>query len=158
MISEWLRSLRERERRFVIIGAAAAAVLLVLAIIVPLNHSVAQAHQRIERKRDDLAWMRSVQPQLAAAPVQASAPVTQESLVVVVDRAAREAGLGGALTSSEPNGQGGLRVRLEKAQFDILIGWLARLSEQNGIRVESATVDSAGAPGVVNAGIVLRAR
>jgi type II secretory pathway component PulM len=49
-------------------------------------------------------------------------------------------------------------VRLEKAQFGMLVGWLARLAEQNGIRVESATIDNAGEPGIVNAGLVLRIR
>jgi type II secretory pathway component PulM len=77
---------------------------------------------------------------------------------VVVDRAAREAGLGTALTSSEPSGAGGLQVRLEKAPFDAIVGWLARLSEQDGIRVDSATMDNSGQPGVVNAGIVLHTR
>ncbi len=70
----------------------------------------------------------------------------------------RESGLGTALTSSEPQGQGKLRVRLEKAQFDILMGWLARFSDQHGISIESATVDNAGAPGVVNAGLVLQVK
>jgi type II secretory pathway component PulM len=47
-------------------------------------------------------------------------------------------------------------VRLEKASFDAMIGWLSRLSQQNGIGVDGATIDTAGAPGVVNAAIVLR--
>ena len=49
-------------------------------------------------------------------------------------------------------------MRLEKAQFGLIVGWLARLSEQNGITVESATIDNAGEPGIVNAGLVLRTR
>jgi len=141
----------------VTIGGVAALVLLILAVLLPLDQSVARAHQRIAHKQADLAWMRSVAPRLAgAAPV--IAPSSQRSLIVVVDNAAREAGLGTALTSSEPAGQGGLRVRLDNAQFDTLVGWLARLSQQHGIRVETATVDAAGPPGIVNAGIVLHAR
>jgi len=64
--------------------------------------------------------------------------------------------LGSALNSSEPGGPGALRVRLDKAPFDTLVVWLARLSQQNGIRVESGNIDAAGAPGLVNAGLVLR--
>ena len=71
-------------------------------------------------------------------------------------RAAREAGLKDALTSSEPSGAGGLRVRLDKAPFDTLVGWLARLSDRYGIRVESANIDKATEPGLVNAAFVLR--
>jgi len=153
----WFESLSARDRRMVIIGAIAAAVLLVCAILLPLDQSVSRAHERLAHKQSDLAWMRSVAPQLASAPSTVLAPSSQRSLIVIVDNSAREAGLGTALASSEPSGQGGLRVRLDKAPFDTIVGWLARLAEQRGIHVESATIDSAGAPGLVNAGIVLHA-
>ncbi len=152
-------TLNERERRMVVFGAAAAVLLLLLGVVLPLDRSVSKTQERIGHKRADLAWMQSVTGELAGAGPSAMAqPTTQESLLVVVDRAARESGLGSALTNSEPSGAGGLRVRLEKAKFGMLVGWLARLSEQNGIRVESASIDNAGEPGVVNAGLVLRIR
>jgi type II secretory pathway component PulM len=151
-----LDRMSERERRMVMIGGVVAVVLLILGVVWPLDQSVAKAHQRIGQKQTDLLWMQSVGPELASAGPVTASPTTQDSLLVVVDRAARESGLGNSLTSSEPSGPGRLRVRLEKAQFDILVGWLARLSEQHGIGVESATVDNTGAPGIVNAGLVLQ--
>ena len=156
-LPQWFQSLQPRERRIVTIGAATAAVLIIFGVVLPLDQSVTRAHARLEHKQADLAWMRSVAPRLAAAGPMIT-PTSQRSLIVVVDNAAREAGLGTALTSSEPSGQGGLRVRLDNAQFDTLVGWISRLSEQHGIRVESATVDAAGPPGIVNAGIVLHGR
>jgi type II secretory pathway component PulM len=45
---------------------------------------------------------------------------------------------------------------LEKAPFDALVGWVARLSQQNGVQIESATIDSAGEPGLVDASLVLK--
>jgi len=155
-IVAWFQSLAERERRFVLGGALAIAVAVLLGLLA-LDHTVSRTHARLERKQAELAWMRSVAPELAAAAPAVAVPTTQRSLIVVIDDAAREAGLATALASSEPSGQGGLRVRLDKAPFDTLVGWLARLSEQRGIRVDSATIDSAGPPGVVNAGIVLEA-
>ncbi len=151
-----LDKLSERERRMVMFGGIAAVVLLIAGVILPLETSVSKAQQRIGQKQADLTWMRSVGPELANSGPVAAQPTSPDSLLVVVDRAARESGLGQALTNSEPQGQGKLRVRLEKAQFDILVGWLARLADQHGIGVESATVDNAGAPGVVNAGLVLQ--
>ena len=148
----------DREKRILKIGGIVAIVLLVVGVLVPLNHSVAAAHQRIATKRADLEWMRAVGPELASAGPQMQTPTTSESLLVTVDRVAREAGLAGSLTSSEPAGDRGLSVRLEKAPFDAVIGWLARLSDRNGIRVESASIDAAGAPGMVNVGVTLRAR
>jgi general secretion pathway protein M len=151
-------SLNERERRMVIVGGVCIALVLVFGVIMPLDRSVAHASVRLATKQADLAWMRGVAPELAAAGPAPNAPTSQQSMLVVVDRAAREAGLGTALTSSEPSGAGGLQVRLEKAPFDALVAWLARLSEQDGIRVDSATMDNAGQPGVVNAGVVLHTR
>ena len=151
-------SLNEREQRMLIVGGVCVALILVFGIIMPLNRSVAHAHARLAAKQADLVWMRGVAPELAAAGTGPSTPTSQRSMLVVVDRAAREAGLGTALTSSEPSGAGGLQVRLEKAPFDAIVGWLARLSEQDGIRVDSATMDNSGQPGVVNAGIVLHTR
>jgi general secretion pathway protein M len=153
-----LANMNDRERRMVTIGGIAAIALLVLGVVLPLDHSVSKAHERIEKKQEDLRFINQVGPELASAGPAIAQPATQESMLVIVDRAAREAGLGSALTNSEPSGSGGLRVRLEKAPFGLIVGWLARLADQHGISVESATMDAAGEPGVVNAGLVLRAR
>lgn len=154
-LSARFEALSERERRLVAAAAAIAALVLLYALF-SLDRNVARAEARLAHKQQDLAWMQSVAPQLAAAGPAVAAPTSQRSLIVVVDQSAREVGLGMALTSSEPSPQGGLRVRLDKAPFDTLVGWLARLGEQNRIRVESATIDGAGAPGLVNAALVLR--
>jgi type II secretory pathway component PulM len=149
-------TMNERERRMVLLGGIAAVLLVIFGVLLPLESSVTKAQERVGKKQADLQWMQSVGPELAAAGPTVARPSTQESLLVVVDRAARESGLGNALTSSEPQGPGLLRVRLEKASFDLMIGWLARLADQNGISVDTANVDSAGAPGVVTASLVLR--
>jgi general secretion pathway protein M len=153
-----LANMNERERRMVLIGGIAAVVLLLFGIVLPLESSVSKAHERIDKKQADLQWMRTVGPELANAGPAIAQPASNESMLVIVDRAARESGLGSSLVNSEPSGQNGLRVRLEKAPFGLIVGWLARLADQHGIRVESATMDNAGEPGVVNAGLVLRSQ
>jgi type II secretory pathway component PulM len=147
-----LDSLSERDRRMLLIGGG-VAVLLLLYVIIQLDSSVSSAHKRIVKKQTDLVWMRSVAPQFAGlGPVHDS---NGQSLLVIVDRSAREAGLASALAGSEPAGPGGLSVRLSRAPFDTLIPWLDRLSQQNGIRVDTASIESAGSQGLVNAAIVL---
>jgi general secretion pathway protein M len=153
---EWYENLAERERRFVLIGGIGAAVLLLMAIILPLNRNIQQARQRVSIKQGDLAFIQNVRAQLAAAG-PASAAASGESLVVLIDSSARESGLGKALSSSQPTGDGGLRIRLEHAAFDAVVAWLARLSQQHGVRVESAEIETAGEKGYVNAGLVLKA-
>lgn len=151
---ESFAALPVRQQRLVVGGIVMAIVLLIVAVLVPLDHSVASAQQRLAKKRADLQWMQGVAPELATAPAPPSD--SGESLLVIIDRSAREAGLGSALTGSDPGTGGSLAVRLQKAPFDTLIAWLARLAQQNGIVVESATIDGAGAPGLVNAAVVLR--
>jgi type II secretory pathway component PulM len=152
----WFQAQSPRDQRVAAIGAVVVGLLLIFGVFVPLDTSVSRATARVQHKQSDLAWMHSVAPQVAAAGAAVTAPTSQRSLIVVIDSSARESGLGSSLNSSEPNGPGALRVRLDKAPFDTLVVWLAKLSQQNGIHVESATIDAAGPPGLVNAGIVLR--
>ncbi|HXW73549.1 MAG TPA: type II secretion system protein M [Steroidobacteraceae bacterium] len=152
---EAFAALSPRERRIVIGGGLLALLLLIFGVLVPLDRSVAHAQQRLAKKHADLAWMQSVAGEIAASgPPPAS---TGESLLVIVDRSARESGLASSLAGSEPGASGSLSVRLEKAPFDVLIAWLARLAQQNGVAVDSATIEKAGGPGLVNAAIVLHA-
>jgi|SRR5882757_5242222 len=147
-------TLSPREQKLVKFGAIALVAILIFGVLMPLESSVSKARTRITKKQQDLVWMKGVAPFLAA-----QGPARQgngESLIVIVDRSARESGLGNSLAGTDPSGAGGIQVRLEKAPFDSIIGWLSRLSQQNGIGVDGATIDGAGTPGVVNAAIVLK--
>jgi general secretion pathway protein M len=153
-ISTWLATLSERERQLVTWGGAAAVVLLILALlIVPLYSAANGAEKRVERKRNDLAWMQSVAGELrSAGPADASG----QSLVLIVDQTARAAGLTSSLRDTQPSGTGGIRIRLESAPFDVIVGWVADLAERHGLVVESATVDRTSRVGVVNASLIMR--
>jgi general secretion pathway protein M len=153
----WFENLSERDRRVVTIGGALALVLAVLAIVLPLNTQISLARKRITTKQGDLAFIQSVAPQVAAAGPGAAGAANAESLVVLIDSSARESGLGKSLASSQPTGDKGLRIRLDKAPFDAVVAWLARLSQQHGVRIESAEIETAGEVGLVNAGLVLKA-
>jgi general secretion pathway protein M len=150
---EALAALSPRERRLLLAGVIAAVAILIFGMLIPLDRGVAHAQQRLAKKRADLSWMQTMAPQVALLPP--SSVANGESLLVIVDRSARESGLASALSGSEPGGPGNLSVRLEKAPFDGLVGWLARLAQQNGVTVDSAIIEKTGAPGLVNANIVL---
>src|SRR5258708_3325043 len=148
-------TMSEREQRLLKFGGIGAVLILIFGVLIPLDSSVAKARARVTQKQADLAWMKNVAPVLATmAPVHTGAP--NESLIVVVDRTTRESGLDKALAGSEPSGPGGIQVRMEKGSFDAIVGWLSRLSQQNGIGVDGASIDTAGAPRIVDAAIVLR--
>jgi general secretion pathway protein M len=155
-VRDWLDSLAPRERRLVYVAAALVAVaLLYFLLVMPLEGMTARRAARVERMSADLAWMKQVAPQVRAAAAQGAGPQGGESLVVLVDRTGREAGLGNALRDQSPSGEHGLRLRLEAASFDVLVAWLAVLQQRHGVTVEAATIDAASGPGLVNASLTL---
>ena len=148
----WYRSLPERDRKAVLYGGLAATVLVLVGGLWQLEAATERAEDRIAGKQSDLAWMQAVTPRLQAMP----AARLDEPLPVFVERTARDAGLAGALAGAEPSGNGALRVRFEGATFDAVVMWLARLQQERGLVVESASVDGTDTEGVVNANLVLR--
>jgi general secretion pathway protein M len=159
MIERWQQYVQQRtprERGILLGGSVLAVILLIIAIVLPLQHSVSATESRISKKRDDLVWIRSVAPQLGSLQ-NARRPSLNESLVVLVDRTTRESGLARSLVASQPSGDGGLSVRFDKLPFDSLVGWLSQLHQQYGVRVDSATVDLANEVGTVTATLVLHA-
>ena len=153
-LRDWVANLSVRERRLVYGAAALLSIALVyLVLVLPFTTMDRKLSARVEQKTADLAWMKQVAPQaLAAAGVAASS--SGESLVVLVDRTAREAGLGAALRDQSPGEKGGLRLRVEGASFDVLVTWLASLQQQHGVGLDLAMIDAAG-PGLVNATLSL---
>lgn len=158
-VREWYSGLTRRERNLVMVaGALAAITLLYIGLVWPLQTLHGNGALRLERKTADLAWMRSVAPQVQAAAARtAQGSASGESLVVLVDRTAREAGLGAALRGQSPDGKQGQRLRFEGVAFDALVAWLASLEQQHGVRIEAANVDTGAAVGIVNASVTVRA-
>ncbi len=153
----WYAGLAERDRRIVTIGAVVVPVIVIAAVLLWMGRGIGDARTRLANKQADLAFIQEAAPQIAGAGAGTVSQVTPDSLVVFIDSSARESGLGKSLTSSQPTGDKGLRIRLDRASFDSLVAWLARLSQQHGVRVESAEIEYAGEAGIVNAGLVLKA-
>lgn len=155
-LRDWLAGLAPRERNLVYAaGSLVIIALLYFVLVLPITTMAAKRAARVEQKTADLAWMRQVAPQVAAAAAAGATAGSGDSLVVLVDRTGREAGLGAALRDQSPSGDQGLRLRLEAASFDVLVVWLASLQQQHGVKVEAATIDATATPGLVNASLTL---
>lgn len=153
-VRAWLDNLQERERRLVYAAAGLGGIaLLYLVLVLPFQTATHRLAQRVEKKQTDLAWMQQAAPRVSSA-AGAGAANTGESLVVLVDRTAREAGLGNSLRDQSPDQNNALRLRLEAVQFDAMIAWLASLQSQYGVHIDAAAVDGTG-PGLVNASLTL---
>lgn len=157
-MQDWFRSLNSRERAFVIGGMIAVVLVALYALVLaPFYGSIDQRSKRVAGKAADLAWMQSVAGEISALAASGATAVesTSESLVVLVDRTSREAGLGGKVTGQTPTGEAGIRVRLEQASFDLIVAWLAALEQRYGITIDSASIDRTAEAGLVNASVVL---
>ncbi len=157
----WLAGLEPRERMLVMAAGAVLAVLLVYALLLQpfysqhgkLRTSVAEQHETLQWMQQSAATVR----QLRGSGQTAGTGLGGRSLLSVADSSAREAGLGPALKRVEPEGSSGVRVWLDGALFDYVIGWLDTLGSRYGVDIESITLEQSGASGRVNARLTLQA-
>lgn len=146
----WYAELNPREQLMVRVGAIAGAVLLVVGLVLQLHGVVQTAEKRLGAKRAAVAYIQSVLPELRAAPAPAGGG---QSLVTVIDRTTRDAGLGVSLKGTEPSGASGVRVRLESASFAQLLLWMMRVQQEYGLSIQAATLEKTETPGRVNANL-----
>ena len=160
MIAAWWNRLQPRERSILAIGAAICAIMLGWAFVWhPLARARADAHARLERAREDVAWMRSMIGQaneLHAQGVRGHAERQGKSLLALADASARAAGLSGALKRVEPTGGNSVRVSFEVANFDMLVDWRSQLARDYGVRVSDFSADKVEGLGLVNARVTLQ--
>ena len=155
---DWFEGLAPRERLFVAVGGVLLALVLFWAIaIAPLSSQVRRMSDRIDSKMSTLAWMSAAAVEIAAAgSIGAGVGDPDQSLVVVIDRTARQSGLGQSITRNQPVGEDGIRVRMEGAGFDTVTQWLSQLQTAHGLSLEAATFERGAVTGTVTASITLR--
>jgi general secretion pathway protein M len=152
-LQAWYAGLSEREQRVVLAGGVVLALLLLIGgLLMPLQSAVSKARERSASRHADLEWMRANQAEVVAGATQLPRD-TGEPAVVLVARVGREAGLDNAFRGTQPSGGSGVRVQLEAAPFDVMIGWMATLEQHYGLSIESVTVERAPKPGIVNASV-----
>lgn len=156
MIREWFENLDGRERSMIIAGGV-IAVLIVLwgGVWNPLATGTVELSGSVASKRALLVSLQRARS-VATQPGMQVDGAAGQSLVLLVDQTHRNFGLEGTLTRNQPDGTAGIRVTFQNASFDGLIAWLGALHTSYGVVVDTATVDGARAPGIVNATVVLR--
>lgn len=158
----WWNQLSNRERWLVGGGSALTLLLIVYALIwQPFQKELGRLRQTVAEQRADLAWMRQAAIEAKRLENVQPGPKSQfpedirRSLLIVVDQSARAAGLGTAVKRVEPQGDDRVRVWLEQASFDQLIGWLDTLRQDQGIQTANAVIDRQ-ADGRVDARLILQ--
>ena len=156
----WLAGLEPRER--LLVFAAAAVMLLLLFYLVllrPFHNGYEALRSSVADQRETVQWMTQnagLVKQLQRSNRNTPTGPGGRSLLSVTDSAARSAGLGPSLKKVEPEGSDAVRVWLDDAQFDAIIGWLEVMSTRYGAEVDTITLERTGSPGRVNARLNLQ--
>jgi general secretion pathway protein M len=155
----YLKQLNERERLLLLIAVPLLVILLLYALIWrPLSTQVDTLEQRVERQQDVLQYMHTAAQQVAQLRRQQSSTNRRganQSLLALVDRTVKQAKMARALKRVEPDGSDKVNVRLERAGFDDMVGWLESLQQRYAIAVEDISIDAQDAPGTVNVRLTL---
>lgn len=151
-----LATLEPRERRFLLVGAAAIFLGIVFfGLVQPLHRYHDGLENKVAQERELVAWLQGAAEVIHARGPARAAGNRSGSLLTIADSSARAAGLGGALQRIQQEGSDGVRVRLESASFDSVVVWLETLARQHGISVDEMSLDRADAPGRINASLTL---
>lgn len=153
-----LAQIDARHRPFVVSGAVLAlGVLLYAALWLPFSHRVDRLTVQVKEQRALEVWMRDAASQVVRLRgTAAAAPADGRSLLALVDQTAKQSQLGSAIRRVEPDGEGKVRIQLEQAGFDDILGWLQELSRRYDVHVDNITVDRIDLPGLVNARVSLQ--
>ena len=152
-VNEYWEGLQPRERLALAVGAVALlAALIYFSLWQPLMSAREEMRQEVTQQRALLRWMSGTasEAQQLRGSGAGSAALGGQSLLSLVDQSARKAGMGGVVKRVEPDGKQ-VRIWLDGASFDKLVGWLEKLERDNGVHVVNATIERTGSSGVVNA-------
>ncbi len=142
----WLM-LSPRDQQFLrVLGVVIVLVILVYGIYLPSHRATQKALMKYEQNRELLALIQASQGQSAG-----NQAVAGSLLVLASDAAAANALV---FSRIEPEGDDQVRVWVERADFNVVAAWLARLSTQ-GVKLQEVQAEKQGDGRGVSARFVL---
>lgn len=143
----WLMLSSRDQQLLRVLGVLIAIVVLVYGIWLPSHRAAQQARILYEQNRELIMLIQS-----NAGHARTQVAAAGGSLLAVASDAAGSGGL--ALSRIEPEGDAQVRVWVERADFNTVAAWLAKLSAQ-GISVQEAQAEKQGDGHGVSARFVL---
>lgn len=158
-MKDWFAGLEQRERLTLIAGAVILVIALLWVLLIhPLYVSGGKRAERIEALRMDLQRAQQISAEIKSMarqnPALAAAADRDQSLMIVLERSARDSGL--QVSQSRPMDASTVRVRFEQAPFDTLVSWMGMLATRYGIQVDIASLDKLDTPGMVDSQLTLK--
>lgn len=158
-MKEWFDGLEPRERLILSVGAVFLALVLAWVLLIhPLYVASGERAERVAQLRADLARATALGVEIrtlgSAGPTRTAPGAANQSLMILLERSAREAGL--QVNQSRPLDTTTVRVRFEAAPFDTLVRWMGTLANRYGVQADVVSLDQLDAPGMVDAQITLK--
>ena len=157
-MTEWFDNLSHRDRWIVIVGGIVTVLLLFWALVLdPLALSTENAERRLAAKQNELSALMVIQRKVSRVKTTSGGrPRSTGSLLGVVDRSIRTAGLRDDLKRITPDGKTRVRLWFDNVAFDRFIGLLANLQQQEGIQVDQLSVSRQPTFGYVRVSVTLQ--
>lgn len=128
----WQQFEPREQRALQVLGVAVLLTVLVFGLWLPSHRAAVRVQQSYENNRQLLLWMQDNAAQVRRAPEAGG------SVLGTANALAGSSGL--ALSRVEPQGEDGVRVWVERADFNAVAGWLGQLVAQ-GVRIDEAQVE-----------------
>jgi general secretion pathway protein M len=151
-----LRNLTPREQLIYLGAGGAVLLILYLSLWLPVQRELSRLRTSVPQEKTQLAQMQVQAMEVNQLRASGRLPMAGGNLLARLEQSATASGIRGRITRMEPDGSNGARLSLDGVDFNALIGWLANLQSQGGVRVDKATFEPLPAPGTVNARLTLR--
>jgi general secretion pathway protein M len=159
-MKDWWFSLQPRERLMIAgCGAVIAIALLYVMVWAPLAEARAQAALNVKAQQETLSWMRqaSLQVRQARQTVPTATVIgDNRSLLSIVDSSATQAGVREPIVRMEPEGDNGVTLSMDNAEFDAVILWLGALKRGYNVDVVQVSITPTNTPGRVDTSLSLQ--
>ncbi|MET0379155.1 MAG: type II secretion system protein M [Spongiibacteraceae bacterium] len=136
-----------------ILGGFFALLLIVILIVAPLHRYHSEARAEYRQQTETLAWMQANRSLVGTASAEQNRPAG-ESLLSLANQGARAAGL--SFKRSEPAGERGLNVWLEKVSFNQVVAWLGQMERDYGVVASELSASRRDEPGLVDVRLTLQ--
>lgn len=160
-VQAYLDGLNPRERRLVIGGAAFLMLFMLYQILwAPFANGVSDMQTKVNKQQQNLIWMQQAADEVRSLKGSSGSRsnIQSGSLLGMIEKTARESGLGSSIRKVQPEGQKGVRMWMDKVAFDAVMNWLNKLQSKQGVSVSSFSAEQTSDPGRVNIRMLVEAK
>ena len=155
----WWNARNAREKLLIGLGGIVLLALMYYSLILePLRNGITQKQQRVENELQLAGWLLAVAPEVQSMQRVPGKNAVQGggSLLSVVDKTSKAAGLGKSVTRLQPEGDDEVRAWLESAPFNETLRWLRTLESSYGVEITELSFNRNNEAGLIKARLIFK--